>query len=284
MQHPTAFITLRPHAGGRSEDAALELFPLEERILVVLAQQPWASAPDLARRPDLPDSDIHETCNQLEKDKLIAGRDIVVTHPKQRRYVLTREGVMHVTKPFQHNALLRAALPLTWQMTEEGVTRMLLWLPMIESFYEILPTFWTSGLAEPFQWQSPHPDPFCSSYVWLGQPTLTDVRWLPRGRLHATATWRFERHDKRPRYYSIPFFWAGLLPQEDFRSRSLRLGSPFIRCPRDPADSIRWDVEPPVVAIGLDVFSAFRSRTAYGDDVQVGSVDTDGVLVWSAEA
>ena len=37
MQHSTAFLTLRPHAEGRPEDAALELFPLEERILVVLA-------------------------------------------------------------------------------------------------------------------------------------------------------------------------------------------------------------------------------------------------------
>ena len=261
---------------------ALEQFPLEERILVVLAQQPWASAPDLAQRPDLP-SDIRETCNQLEEDKMIAGRDIVVTHRKQRRYVLTRQGVMHVTKPFHHNGLLRAALPLTWQMTEDGVTRMLLWLPMIKCLYEILPAFWTSGIAEPFQWQSPHPDPACSSYVWLGRPTLTDVRWLPSGRLHAAATWRFERDDKRPRYYALPFFWAGLLPQEDYRSRSLRLG-PFIRCLHGPEDPIRWDIEPPLVAIGLDQFAAFRSRTAYGDDVQVGAVDTVGALVWSAEA
>ena len=262
---------------------ALEQFPLEERILVVLAQQPWASAPDLAQRPDLP-SDIRETCNQLEEDKMIAGRDIVVTHRKQRRYVLTRQGVMHVTKPFHHNGLLRAALPLTWQMTEDGVTRMLLWLPMIKCLYEILPAFWTSGIAEPFQWQSPHPDPACSSYVWLGRPTLTDVRWLPSGRLHAAAIWRFERDDKRPRYYALPFFWAGLLPQEDYRSRSLRLGSPFIRCLHGPEDPIRWDIEPPLVAIGLDQFAAFRSRTAYGDDVQVGAVDTVGALVWSAEA
>ena len=284
MQHPGAFPTPRPHAGGRPEDAALALFPLEERILIVLAQQPWASAPDLAQRPDLPDSDINDTCKQLEKDKLIAGRDIVVTRREQRRYVLTREGVMHVTRPFQHKDLLRAALPLTWQMTEEGATRMRLWLPMIESLYEILPAFWTSGLAEPFQWQTRYAEPSCSSHVWLGVPTLMEVTWLPRGRLHAVATWLFERYDRRPRYCSIPFFWAGLLPQEDYRSRSLRLGSPFIRCPRDPADPIWWDVGPPVAAIALDQFAAFRSRTAYGDDVQVGSVDTDGVLVWSAEA
>ena len=275
MQHPAAF----------TEDTALEKFPLEERIVVVLAQQSWASAGDIANRLDVSESDINKACDELEKNKkLIAGRDLGVTRRSQRRYVLTRQGVMHVTRPFQHRGLLRAALPLTWQMTEDGVTRMLLWLPMIESLYEILPTFWTSGLAAPFQWQTRYAEPSCSSHVWLGAPTLTEVRWLPSGRLHAIATWRFERHDKRPRLYSIPFFWAGLLPQEDYRSRSLRLGSRFIRCLHGPEDPIWWDIEPPVAAIALDQFAAFRSRTAYGGDVQVGAVDTAGALVWSAEA
>ena len=284
MQHPTAFLTLRPHAEGRPEDAALADFPLEERILVVLAHQQWASASDLAKRLDVSDSDIHKACHELEKNKHVAGREMGVTRRMQRRYVLTRQSVLHVTRPFQHKGLIRAALPLTWQMTEEGVTKMQMWLPMIESLYEILPTFWTGGMAEPFRWQSMYPDPSCSSYVWLGVPTLTEVRWLPRGRLHAVATWRFEDSPRRPRSYSIPFFWAGLLPQEDYRSRSLRLGSKFIRSPRYPKDPISWDIEPPVAAIGLDEFAAFRSRTAYGDDVQVGAVDTAGALVWSAEA
>ena len=75
-----------------------------------------------------------------------------------------------------------------------------------------------------------------------------------------------------------------MLQEADYRSRSLRLGSEFIRSPRYPKDPIWWDIEPPVAAIGLDEFAAFRSRTAYGDDVQVGAVDTAGALVWSAEA
>ena len=279
MQHPAAGPPFRHPAGEQPEDAALADFPLEERILVVLAQQPWASAADLSKRLDVSKSGIH-----LEENKHVAGRKMGVTRPIQRRYVLSRQGVMHVTRPFQHKGLIRAALPLTWQMTEEGVTRMQMWLPMIESLYEILPTFWTGGMAEPFRWQSMYPDPSCSSYVWLGVPTLTEVRWLPRGRLHAVATWRFEDSPRRPRSYSIPFFWAGLLPQEDYRSRSLRLGSEFIRSPRYPKDPIWWDIEPPVAAIGLDEFAAFRSRTAYGDDVQVGAVDTAGALVWSAGA
>ena len=282
MQH--SFLTLRPHAEGLPEDAALADFPLEERILVTLAHQQWASAADLAKRLDVSESDIHKACHELEENKHVAGREMGVTRRMQRRYVLTRQGVMHVTRPFQHKGLIRAALPLTWQMTEEGVTRMQMWLPMIESLYEILPTFWTGGMAEPFRWQSMYPDPSCSSYVWLGVPTLTEVRWLPRGRLHAVATWRFEDSPRRPRSYSIPFFWAGLLPQEDYRSRSLRLGSEFIRSHRGPKDAIWWDIEPAVAAIGLDEFAAFRSRTAYGDDVQVGAVDTAGALVWSAEA
>ena len=153
MQHPTAFLTLRPHAEGRPEDAALADFPLEERILVVLAQQQWASAADLAKRLDMmSESDIHKACHELEENKHVAGREMGVTRRIQRRYVLSRQGVMHVTRPFQHKGLIRAALPLTWQMTEEGVTRMQMWLPMIESLYEILPTFWTGGMAEPFRW------------------------------------------------------------------------------------------------------------------------------------
>ena len=200
------------------------------------------------------------------------------------RYVLSRQGVMHVTKPFECKGVLRAAMPLTWQMTEEGAKRLLLWLSMLESLYEILPTFWTGGLAAPFEFQSIHPDPSCTSYVWLGVPELTAVVWLPRGRLHVVATWRFEWYDRRSRDYSVPILWSGLLPQEDYRERSLRLGSEYIRSPRTPGDKILWEIAPPVVAVGLDAFAAFRAGTAYGEDVSVGSVDTAGAVVWSAEA
>ena len=281
MENPAA---VRHPAGLRPEDTALADFPLEEQILVVLAHQPWASASDLARRLDVNVPGIHEACHALEEDGLIAGREVSVTRRSQRRYVLTRQGVTHVTRDFQYKDQLRAALPLTWQMTEAGVTKILLWIPMVESLYEILPTFWTGGLAEPFELESVYPDPSCTSYVWLGEPTLTEVRWLPRGRLHVVAIWRFERYDRRPREYPIPFFWAGLLPQEDYGSRSLRLGSDHIRSPRGPGDRVWWDIEPPVAAIGMDQFAAFRAGTAYGDDVRVGSVDTAGALVWSAGA
>ena len=277
MQHPTV----------HDDNWLLAECPLDERILVALAQQPWASGSDLAKRLGISASEVNKTCSKLRGKEygLIAVRELGVTRRSQRRYVLSRKGVMHVTRPFSYQDLIRPALPLTWQMTEDGVTRMLLWIPMIESLYEILPTFWTGGLARPFEWQSPHPEPSCSSLLWLGKPTLTEILWLPRGRLHVAATWRFDRPDQlRPRYYSLPFFWAGLLAQEDYRDRSLRLGSEFIRSPRHPTDYIWWDIEPPAVAIGLDTFAAFRARWAYGDDVQVGSVDTGGTLVWSAEA
>ena len=111
MQHPTAFLTLRPHAEGRPEDAALELFPLEERILVALAQQPWASAADFAQRLDMSESDIHKACHELEENKHVAGREMGVTRRMQRRYVLSRQGVLHVTRPFQHKGLIRAPHP-----------------------------------------------------------------------------------------------------------------------------------------------------------------------------
>ena len=284
MQHPDAFPIIGNSEGGPEDAAPLAAFPLEEQLLVALAHQPWASASDLAKRLDMSDSDIYKACHQLVKSKDIAARELSVTRRITRRYVLARKGVMHVTTAFQYKGLLRAALPLTWQMTEEGVTKMLLGLPMIESLYEVLPTFWTCGLATPFQWQSRYADPSCSSHVWLGVPTLTEVLWLPRGRLHAVAIWTFERYSQRPRSYSIPFLWTGLLTQEDFRSRSLRLGSEYVRSARDPQDYIWWSIEPPVVAIGVDQFGAFRSKLAYGDDVQVGSVDTAGALVWSAEA
>ena len=284
MQHTEQFPTFRRPRGGQPEDAALADFPLEERIVVALAHQPWASASNLARRLDSSDPDIHKVCRKLETSGSIAGRELGVTRRIQRRYVLTLQGVMHVTKEFEYKGLLRAPLPLTFQMVEDGVTRMLLWLPMIESLYEILPTFWTGGLAAPFQWQSMYADASCSSYAWMGEPTLIEVLWLPRGRLHVVVTWRFERYGEPPRYYSVPFIWTGLLLQEDYRSRSLRLGSEYIRSLRSPEDKILWEIEPPVAAIGVDEFAAFRARTAYGDDVQVGSVDTAGTLVWSAEA
>ena len=251
---------------------------------MVLAHQPWASASDLARRLDVSKSDIHKACHVAEENGLITGRELGVTRRIQRRYVLSRQGVMHVTKPFECKGVLRAAMPLTWQMTEDGTTKMLSWLPMIESLYEILPEFWTGGLAAPFECQSIFADPSCTSYVWLGVPELTEVLWLPRGRLHVVATWRFRRHGGRPRDYSVPILWSGLLLQEDYRERSLRLGSEYIRSPRSPGDKILWEIAPPVVAVGLDTFAAFRAGTAYGDDVSVGSVDTAGAVVWSAEA
>ena len=284
MQHPAAFPLLLLPEQEQPEDATLAEFPQEERILVVVAQQPWSSVSDIAKRLTVSNSDIHKACHALEESKLIAGREIGVTRRSQRRYVLARQSVMHVTKNFQNKGLLRAALPLTWQMTEEGVSKMLLWAPMFESLYEILPTFWTSGLAAPFQLESKYSDPACTNSVWLGVPTLVDVLWLPRGRLHAVAIWRFDRFGRRPRFYSIPFLWAGLLPQEDYKSRSLRLGSSYVRCAWNPNSYISWDIEPRVAAIGMDQFAAFRAGTAYGDDVLVGSVDTSGALVWSAEA
>ena len=285
MQHPAAFLSVRHSEWAWPEDPPpLEEFPLREQILVVLAHQPWASASDIARRLDRDESDVYEACNELEKEGLIAGRAMGVTRRAQRRYVLTRAGVRHVTKAFRYKDLVRPALPRTWQMTEEGVTRMMRWLPMVESLYEILPTFWTSGLARPFQWQFPYPEPSSSSLVWLGVPTLTEVRWLPSSRLHVVTTWRFERDSKPARYCSFPFLWSGLLAQEDYLARSLRTTSKFIRCERDQTDAVWWDIEPPVVAIGTDEFGAFRSCIAYGDDVQVGSVDTAGALVWSAGA
>ena len=284
MRYWAPFDPYRALADGVPDDVALADFPVKERILVVVAQQLLASTSNIAARLDVSNSDIYKACAELEKENLITGGEFGLTRRSQRRYVLTRQGVMHVTQPFQYRGLVRAALPLTWQMTEEGVKRMLHWLPMIESLYEVLPTFWTGGLAAPFQWQSTYPDPSCSSYVWLGIPTLMEVCWLPSGRLHAVAIWRFERLGKRPTYRAVPFLWSGLLPQEDYRSRSLRLGSEYIRCPRNPEDEILWDIEPQAVVIGADTFAAFRARTAYGDDVQVGSVDTAGALVWCAGA
>ena len=286
MQHPAAFLSVRHSEWEWPEDPPLEEFPLEERILVALAHQLWASASDLAKRLEADESDVYTACHQLEQKKLIVGRELGVTRRAQRRYVLARSGVRHVTRPFRYKDLVRAALPLTWQMTEEGVTRILAWLPMVEGLYEILPVFWTCGVARPFQWRSPYSDPSCSSLDWLGVPALIDVTWLPRGRLHVVGIWRFDRYPKPPKVYHVPFLWAGLLPQEDYQDRSLRLGSEFIRCPLDPHSKygISWDLKPPVVAIGTDEIAAFRSNTAYGDDVHVGSMDTARALVRSAEA
>ena len=284
MENRTAALSFGALSGEDPEDIVLANFPLEERVSVVLAQQPWSSCSNISKRLTISDSDLYDVLPELEKMKLIRGRELGVTRRAQRRYVLSRQGVMHATKPFQYNGLVREALPLTWQMTEEGVRRMLHWLPMIESVYEILPTFWTGGLVAPFQWHSPYPDQSSSNHVWLGRPTLMGVLWLPRGRLHVVTTWRFDRDDNRPTYRSIPVLWSGLLPQEDYQSRSLRLGSEFIRCPRDPNDRVFWDIKPRTVSIGTDQFAAFRARTAYGNDVQMASLDTAGALVWSAEA
>ena len=78
----------------------------------------------------------------MEAETLTAGRAPGVSRRSQRRY---GQVVMHVAQSFRHQGLVRAALPLTWQMTEEGAAKILQWLPMAESLYELLPAFWTGG-------------------------------------------------------------------------------------------------------------------------------------------
>ena len=76
MQHPGAIPSFRFPAEGRVEDASLADFPLEKRILVVLAQQPWSSAGNLARRLEYSVADIHDACGELGRKKRVAGRDL----------------------------------------------------------------------------------------------------------------------------------------------------------------------------------------------------------------
>ena len=265
------------------EDLVIMKLPLEEAVSVALAQQPWSSAGDLARRLEVPESEVHGACRELEERMLIAGSDVGVTRRKRRRYVLSRLGVQHVTKDFRYGDLLRTALPLTWQMSEEGARRLQLWMPMVESVNELLPTFWTSGLSEPLRLESMYADPAYTDRLWLGEPTLSDVLWLPRGRIHVVASWRFDRADlQQSQHVSIPFLWSGLLPQKGFQGRSLQAESPFIRSDWNPGFYVQWDVAPTVIAIGADLFAAFRGQTAYGGDVSVGAADTSGVLVHRA--
>ena len=281
MQHPKAFPPFQPFADAGPSGIPLKLFSIKEQIMVALASAPFSSIPNVMEF--LGESDLYNAFRELEEEGLIAGLDVVVSRRSIRRFVLARLGVQHVTRAFQHDGQVRAALPLTWQMTEDGVLKLLSWLPMIEALYDILASFWTGGLAEPFELRSEYPAPDCDSSLWLGIPALADLRWLTRGRLHLAATWRFYRPDRGGyRYITVPFFWSGLLPQEDFNDRSMRLGSPFVRSLRSPAD-YPWGGFPPIaVAVGLDEFSAWRARWAYGADVDVAAVDPAGGLVWSA--
>ena len=285
MQHPKSYPPFQPFAESGPEEIALKRFPLEEQVMVALAHCPGASVPNLSCLLGVGEKRLYEACTSLEGQGLIAHRDVgVIPRDSIRRFWLSRLGVLHVTKAREYEGLIRPALPLTRQLTEEGVRKQLEWLPMAELVYEVIPHFLTTGLVQPFQWQSCYADPATSSLVWLGIPALTKVQWVFNGRLHLVLTWRMQRPDKRGRYYSLPILWAGLLPQEDYRDRSLRLGSRVIRAPRDPDDDIRWDIAPPVVGIGVDEFAAWRARWAYGDDVSVGSMDPERHLVWGAEA
>ena len=284
MQHPAAFPPFQPFAGSGPEEIPLKLFPLEEQVMVALAHCPGASVPNLSCLLGVGEKRLYEACTSLEGQGLIAHREMGVTRDSIRRFWLSRLGVLHVTKPCEYEGLIRPALPLTRQLTEDGVLKQLDWVPLTEVLYEAIPHLLTSGLAQPFRWESFYAEPATSSLVWLGIPALTEVRWVYNGRLHVVLTWRVQHPDKRPRYYSLPIFGAGLLPQEDYLKRSLRLGSRVIRAPRYPDDDIWWDIAPPVVGIGVDEFAAWRARWAYGDDVSVGSMDPEGHLVWAAAA
>ena len=66
----------------RPDDIAEADLPLREKILVVLAQQLWASGANLAVRLRVLESDINEACRDLEEEGQIAGRYIGVTRPE----------------------------------------------------------------------------------------------------------------------------------------------------------------------------------------------------------
>ena len=284
MQQPVGFPPFQPYSDSAPEEIPLNLFPLDEQVMVALAHCPGASVPNISGLLGVGEKRIYEACASLEGQGFISYREMGVTRDSIRRFWLSRLGVLHVTRPCEREGLTRPALPLSRQLTEDGVLKQLEWFTTTEALYEAILHFWTSGLAEPFQWESPYAEPAASSLVWLGIPALTEVRLVFSGRLHAVLTWRFQRPGRRPRHYSLPVFGAGLLPQEDYQNRSLRLESQVIRAPRDPENSIWWDMDPPVVAIGVDEFAAWRARRAYGDDVSVGSMDPEGRLVWAAEA
>ena len=197
----------------------------------------------------------------MEAETLMAGREPGTPRLSQRRYVLGRQGVMHAAQPFRYQGPVRAALPLTWQMTEEGAAKILQWLPMAESLYRA-PARVLDRRARRFIPVGGHvsgPGLRQLPPAWEAHPDWGGWR-LPGGRLHAAAIRLFDRHYKAPRYRAIPFLWSGLLPQEDYRSGSLRPGSEYIRRARDPEDRIDWDAGPQVAAICLDCKSP---RTMY---------------------
>ena len=171
-----------------------------EMILILswLWQWPLSSAKDLEGLGLFGLSKIHNLLKAAADTGLVMGVRQGRTFEVQNRYFLDLKGIYQVRNYYR--------IGLEWQVTEEGVKRLIQRLRMVEAIYRVLPGVWRSGaLAFPrsfFLDTDPDADPLTLDDTMR----LTRFHWVRQGEAHAIA--QFQTVDGSD--VCIPVHWYGI--------------------------------------------------------------------------
>ena len=240
-------------------------------ILSWLWMCPLASAKDLEGLVDL---FTLPKINSLLDEAVDAGLVVCVrqgrTYSIQRRFFLDLRGVYRVRDHYH--------IPLAWQVTEEGVKRLVHRLRKVEAFYRVLPGLWRSGALEAPQSFHVSQDPDSPPIILDDQMRLIRFQWVRQGPTHAVAWYRtigghvvwvpvhwygFHHTDKTARDETIDddlaIFSQNLGASGDFWS-----GRPA--CP------------PGLIIVAIDIFAAFKAKMLYPPARDAAIVTPEGWL------
>ena len=186
----------------------------------------------------------------------------------QRRYVLHQRGVRHVLRSQVRDR--------EWQVCQQGVEKLLDFLPMIETIYPLASSLWNSSAAEPLVLVS-HGNPGDPDILYMEDVTLQRFQWLSRGRIHAGARYVCDLTGEGAREEIwVPFVWYGTYPQQARGPSGLREASPFLTAPESASNLY---CNPGVVVVAHDDFAGFRASRDLASDVALGIVSTGGRLI-----
>ena len=225
-------------------------------ILSWLWRCPLAGAKDLEGFVDLFSlSKIHSL---LEK-AVAAGFVLYVhygkTYDVQRRFFLDLKGINRIRDHYR--------IPLEWQVTEEGLKRLVRRLRSAEAFYRILPKMWQYSVLKAPESFHKNPDPEDPPITLDDRMRLVGFQWVQRGSTHIVVWYQTtEGHE-----IWFPVHWYGFhhrdktTRDEPIRdglqgfSEGLETSSDYwTEAPASP---------PGLIIVAIDFLAALRAKLLY---------------------
>ena len=237
-----------------------------EMILILswLWQWPLSSAKDLEGLGLFGLSKIHNLLKAAADTGLVMGVRQGRTFEVQNRYFLDLKGIYQVRNYYR--------IGLEWQVTEEGVKRLIQRLRMVEAIYRVLPGVWRSGaVAFPrsfFLDTDPDADPLTLDDTMR----LTRFHWVRQGEAHAIA--QFQTVDGSD--VCIPVHWYGIHHKTDTIPDLAAFYDML-----DTAPDFRYPglASPPgVVIVAVDPLAALQAQRGYAPGLPAAIVSPEGRL------